>query len=108
MHTHAGAAPPGALGPRSLGSSTGTKREANSVIMKRILVCLDASPRAPIVLEAAADLARRTNARLCLFRSVGLPPEIDQEYYVHSPTNLIDTMLAKAKVELATLARNMP
>lgn len=76
--------------------------------MKRILVCLDASPRAPVVLEAAVDLARRTSARLALFRSIGLPPEIDQEYYVHSPVNLIDTMLAKAKAELATLARGVP
>ncbi len=76
--------------------------------MKRILVCLDASARAPFVLETAVDLARRTNARLCLFRSVGLPPEVDQEYYVHSPANVMDTMLNKAKADLANMSRGVP
>jgi len=72
--------------------------------MKRILVCLDSSPRASIVLETAVDLARRTGARLALFRSVGLPPEIDQEYYTHSPQSLLDTLMSKSKAELMNLA----
>jgi nucleotide-binding universal stress UspA family protein len=76
--------------------------------MKRILVCLDASPRAPHVLAAAADLARRTGARLCLLRSVGVPPEIDQEMLVRAAADIVETMLASAKREIAELAKDLP
>jgi nucleotide-binding universal stress UspA family protein len=76
--------------------------------MKRILVCLDASPRAPLVLAAAADLGRRTGARLCLLRSVGVPPEIDQEMLVRAAADIVETMLATAKQELAELAKDLP
>src|SRR3954447_1215151 len=72
--------------------------------MKRILVCLDASTRAPGVLAAAADLAQRTGARLCLLRSVGIPPEVDQAMFVHAAADVIETMIARAKLELADLA----
>jgi nucleotide-binding universal stress UspA family protein len=76
--------------------------------MKRILVCLDASSRAPLVLAAAADLARRTGARLCLLRSVGVPPEIDQEMLVHAAADIVETMLTRAKQEIAELAKDLP
>jgi len=76
--------------------------------MKRILVCLDASPRAPRVLEAAADLAQRSGARMCLLRTVGLPPEVDQAMFVHAAADVIDTMTARAKLELEALARDLP
>ena len=76
--------------------------------MKRILVCLDASPRAPFVLEAAADLARRTGSRLCILRTIGIPAEIDQELLVHSAAGVIETMTAKAKSDLAKLAETLP
>ena len=61
-----------------------------SLAMKRILVCLDASPRAPFVLETAADLARRLDAKLFLLRSVGIPPAIDQEAVAHGASILAD------------------
>jgi universal stress protein F len=76
--------------------------------MKRILVCVDASPRAPLVLEAAADLARRTGARLSLLRTIGVPAEIDQELLVHSPAGVIETMTARANRDLAKLAETLP
>lgn len=76
--------------------------------MQRILVCLDASTRAPSVLSTAADLARRTGAKLRLFRAVGLPPEIDQELLVHSGTPLADGLREKATKELAALATSLP
>ena len=78
------------------------------VAMHRILVCLDASPRAPMVLAAAADLAKRTGARLCLLRTVGIPPELDKLVSVQQGADLIETMTARAKDELATMARNVP
>lgn len=76
--------------------------------MKRILVCLDASPRAPFVLSTAADLARRTGAKLSLLRTVGLPPEVDQEMFVHSAADVIDNLKGRAKTELQGLARDVP
>ena len=75
--------------------------------MKRILVCLDASPRAPFVLETAADLARRLEAKLCLLRSVGLPAEIDQEAVAHGASVLGD-LETTAKADLEALAAGIP
>jgi nucleotide-binding universal stress UspA family protein len=72
--------------------------------MKRILVCLDTSPRAPMVLAAAHDLARRTGAKLALFRSVGLPPEIDKEWLAISPNDVVGELEKRAKADLEKLA----
>lgn len=64
--------------------------------MKRILVGLDASPRARDVLDAAIDLARRTGAKLRLFRSVGLPPELPASLWSLPPAQVTETFLAAA------------
>ncbi|HRI70092.1 MAG TPA: universal stress protein [Polyangium sp.] len=56
--------------------------------MHRILVGLDASPRAQGVLEAALDLARRTGSKLILIRAVGIPIEIPIEAYAMPPQSL--------------------
>ena len=76
--------------------------------MKRILTCLDCSPRAPQVLAAAVDLARRTGAKLALFRSVGLPPEMREDVIGVSPNDLLERLLAKAKAEIAEFAKTVP
>jgi universal stress protein F len=76
--------------------------------MKRILVALDASPRAPFVLKTATNLAQRTGAKLVLLRSVGLPAEIDQEFYVHAAASMADLLVDKAKKDLETLAKGLP
>lgn len=76
--------------------------------MKRILVCLDASPRASLVLETAADLAKRTGARMALLRAVGIPPEMDRLMSVQAGTDLIDTMTTRARTELEALATGIP
>jgi universal stress protein F len=76
--------------------------------MKRILVCLDASPRAVFVLQTATDLAVKTGAKLVLLRSVGLPAEIDQEFYVHAAGSMTDMLVDKAKKELDVLAKDIP
>src|SRR5689334_4820686 len=75
--------------------------------MKRILVALDASPRAAFVLGVAKDLATRTGAKLLLLRSVGLPVEIDQEMYVHG-ANMTDILVENAKKELVALGSMVP
>jgi universal stress protein F len=76
--------------------------------MKSILTCLVSSPRAELVLESAVALAKRIGARVSLFRCVGLPPEVDQEFYVHSKDNMIDTLLGRARADLDELAKRLP
>jgi universal stress protein F len=76
--------------------------------MKRILVCLDASPRAPFVFASAAKLASQIGARLCLLRTVGLPPEIDQEMLARAASDVIETLITKAKRELEAIAKEHP
>jgi universal stress protein F len=76
--------------------------------MKRILVCLDASPRSVFVLQTATDLAVKTGAKLVLLRSVGLPAEIDQEFYVHAAGSMTDMLVDKAKKELEVLSKDVP
>ncbi len=76
--------------------------------MKRILVCLDASPRSAFVLQTAADLAQRTGAKMVLLRSVGLPAEIDQEFYVHAAASMTELLVDKAKKELDALTVGIP
>ncbi len=75
--------------------------------MKRILVCLDGSQRAPHVLATALDLARRMGAKIRLFRAVGLPPELPTQYLL-SPSNLPDILVENAKKELTELSRDVP
>lgn len=75
--------------------------------MKRILVCLDASQRAPHVLATALDLAQRIGAKLRLFRAVGLPPELPTQYLLSADT-LADTLVENAKKELRELSRDVP
>ena len=74
----------------------------------RILVCLDATTRAPSVLDAALDLARRANGKLLLLRIVGVPAHVDQEAIVHSAGTVIDDLVDKACQELTTLAGAIP
>jgi nucleotide-binding universal stress UspA family protein len=76
--------------------------------MHRILVCLDASSRAPFVLDTAVDLARRSGAKVLLLRAIGLPVEIDQAMFLHSAVALEEVLLAAARAELATLAQAVP
>ena len=76
--------------------------------MKRILACLDASPRAAFVVDTAATLAKQTGAKLVLLRAVGLPAEIDQELYVHSAQSVTEMLVDKAKTELEALAKTLP
>jgi nucleotide-binding universal stress UspA family protein len=77
--------------------------------MKTILVALDTSPRAPYVLAAAIDLAHRTSARLTLFRSVGVPPEIDQEEVIGMPPKAFaEKLVASAKQALMRFREEVP
>lgn len=76
--------------------------------MKRILVCLDASPRAPFVLATAAELAKQLGARMLLLRAVGIPPEMDRLMSVKAGADLVEMMTDRAKLELTELAKGVP
>jgi nucleotide-binding universal stress UspA family protein len=72
--------------------------------VKRILVALDGSPREPLVLATAAKLARLTQARLVLFRAVGLPPELAPDLLEVSPLRVEGALRVAARASLDRLA----
>jgi len=76
--------------------------------MKTYLVALDNSSRAPQVLAAASALARDTDARLILFRAVGLPNDLPIEAYAMSPDDVIDVLVQRATNEVNEQARSVP
>lgn len=76
--------------------------------MKRILVCLDASDRALHVMRRAAELADRLDAKLVLFRAVGVPPPSPLENVVASPSDLPGLLLEKAAHDLESFAKLVP
>lgn len=59
-------------------------------VLRRILVALDASPRAPDVLAAAADLARHFDAEVLLLRVVFVPPEFPPAAHVSHGDELVE------------------
>jgi nucleotide-binding universal stress UspA family protein len=57
------------------------------------------------VLRAAADLARKGDAKLVLFRAVGLPKDLPLEAYAMSPDDVIGALKERASRELGELGR---
>ena len=76
--------------------------------MQRILVALDGSTRAPTVLAAAAQLASKCDAKLVLFRAIGIPPDLPHQVFQGTPVQIEDTLRASARAELEALARDIP
>lgn len=76
--------------------------------MERILVALDASPRAPEVLGAAGVLAQRLGAKLVLIRAVSVPPEVPPEAYFVAASDLPGMLLKKAEAYLQAAGREVP
>ncbi len=76
--------------------------------MKRILAAVDNSPRSRHVLDYAVDLARRTGAKVALFRSVGLPPEIHSQFVTLGNASLLDQLLDKAREDLVAASKEVP
>lgn len=76
--------------------------------MDRILVGLDASPRAAGVLQKAVELARRGSGKVLLFRAVGIPVGIPHEAYSMSPASLADLLESEAKRYLEQAATKVP
>lgn len=76
--------------------------------MKRILVAVDASPRAREVLDAGIDLARRTGARIWLLRAVTLPAELPTSAFATPPTLYVEGAMLTAKRDLTELSHEIP
>jgi nucleotide-binding universal stress UspA family protein len=70
----------------------------------RILVALDSSPRAPLVLRAATRLAEMTGARLLLLRAVGLLDHLPVEAFAMSPDDVLKSVEERARRELGEVA----
>jgi len=73
-----------------------------------VLVALDTSERAPRVLAAAAEVARRFHAKLSLFRAVGVPVDVPPEAFSVTPQALEGILLQHAEETLRRLAVDLP
>jgi len=76
--------------------------------MKRILVALDSSDRAPRVLEAARRLAEYSDGTLVLFRAITVPYEFPRSLGNSMEPRLEDMLLRRANEDLQQLASLVP
>jgi universal stress protein F len=76
--------------------------------MKRILVGIDGSPRAPAVLAAAEKIARAQGGKLTLIRTVGLPPDVPQDFWKTTDQPLLELLQGRAKSYLGECAGKVP
>ncbi len=76
--------------------------------MKRILVGIDGSERAPGVLAVAVTIARSQGALLTLVRSVGLPPDVPQDFWKTTEEPLLDVLKHHAQRYLDEQAAKVP
>jgi nucleotide-binding universal stress UspA family protein len=76
--------------------------------MKRILVGLDGSPRSPAVLATALTIARAQGAKVVLLRSVGLPPDVPQDFWKMTDEPLLDVLRRRSKAYLDEQSAKVP
>jgi nucleotide-binding universal stress UspA family protein len=76
--------------------------------MRHILVGLDGSSRAPGVLAAAVAMARAQGAKLTVMRSVGLPPDVPQDFWKTTEEPLLDVLRRHAKQQIDQQAAQVP
>ena len=77
-------------------------------MITRILVALDASPRAPGVLAAAGEIASRFGAKLTLFRALHIPPDFPPAAHVEHGDPLPQHLTKEAFESLEALAATLP
>jgi universal stress protein F len=75
--------------------------------MKRILVALDSSERAPTVLAAAVRLAEMADAKLVIYRAIGVPPDMPLQLFSMTDISLEDYLQKNARESLAQLTREV-
>jgi len=76
--------------------------------VKRILVALDGSPRAPTVLAAALRLAELSNATLIAYRAIGVPTDMPRELLDVTDARLEDVLKMNAHTDLERLTADIP
>jgi universal stress protein F len=77
-------------------------------VIARVLVAVDASPRAPAVVAAAAEIAARFGATLTLFRALSIPPDFPPAAHV-GPADALPAFLTKeALAGLDALLATLP
>ena len=76
--------------------------------MKRILVALDGSPRAPAVLATALTIARAQGAKITLCAVVGLPPDVPQDFWKTTDEPLLELLRQRAKQYLDECEAKVP
>lgn len=76
--------------------------------MKKILVALDGSEREQGVLDASIALAKRTNAKLVLFRAVGVPKDIPLEAFSLGPDDVARLLEKQASDDLKRVLAHVP
>jgi universal stress protein F len=76
--------------------------------MKKILVALDASPRAPLVFEAARTLAKQLDARIVAYRAIGIPPELPRDMLAMPELTLEQSLLRNGRESLLRLVDDDP
>jgi nucleotide-binding universal stress UspA family protein len=76
--------------------------------VKRILVGLDGSPRAPGVLAAAIAIAKAQGGKVTLLRSVGVPPDLPQDFWKSVDEPLADVLKHRATEYLKACAASVP
>jgi len=76
--------------------------------VKRILVALDSSPRAPLVLAAADRLAQLTGARMVVFRAVTVPPDMPRDLLTVTDLGLEELLMRNARGDLERLTKELP
>ncbi|CAN5893665.1 hypothetical protein BH11MYX3_BH11MYX3_12010 [soil metagenome] len=76
--------------------------------MKRILVAIDSSSRAPAVLAAALRMAELSDAKLVVFRAIGIPPDMPPALFMATDLSLEDVLLRNARNELDLALKDVP
>jgi len=76
--------------------------------MKRILVALDSSQRAPVVLTAARRLADLSSAKLVIYRAIGIAPDMPTDLFRMTDVRLDDYLVANAHADLERLISEIP
>ncbi|NUO50802.1 MAG: universal stress protein [Polyangiaceae bacterium] len=76
--------------------------------MQKLLVAVDGSERQKGVIDAAVALARKTGAKLKLFRSVGLQREVPVSALGLTPENVAALLEGQTRSELSALEWTLP
>jgi universal stress protein A len=77
-------------------------------MFQTMLVALDGSPRAPLVLERAVELARHSDGRIHLCHAVTIPIGLPEAVWAMPMAQLDTALVAEAERDLAKVAQPYP